>query len=270
MTVKQTGGIGFGGGRSMRTPSSVGTWRPTLDGFAVDFDRDAFTSMLSQKGYSVLWKKAAFCPNRAKADPHPKAHDINCTFCDGSGFVYYAETATQMLVQGVHLNESFYAYGRWDVGQVMVTALPEQALNYWDSIVLQNGIARFHEIVRRQPGTSSDTLKYEPLEILYVACKSRAGTLISYDVGCSVQITDGKLEWMISTGLPDDNEYYSVAYTYRPRYIVLDLLHQHRDSTVEGKHYEFPTQAVAKLDFLIRDESKDDAEVKDSDPFAFG
>lgn len=269
--VKQTGGVAFGGGAKHGLPSPAGTWSSAHSPNTVDFDRDAFTRLLADKGYDVTWQKATLCPNRPSGGLRPKDHDIACTLCDnGLGFLYYTEERTRMLITGVRLDQSYYAYGRWDVGQVMVTALPEFRIHYWDRLTLHNSVARFHELVRRQPGTTFDSLKYAPLCIDHISWVDRAGALRVFTVDQDFQINDGKLEWIIATGLPDDGSYYSVSYEYRPRYIVLDLMHQHRDSTVEGKHYEFPVQAVAKLDFLIRDESKDNPDVVDQDPFPRG
>jgi hypothetical protein len=53
-------------------------------------------------------------------------------------------------------------------------------------------------------------------------------------------------------------DFLAFSYFYRPTYIMLDLLHQIRDSrnTEAGASREFayPSQAVGKLDFLVKDE----------------
>ena len=80
-----------------------------------------------------------------------------------------------------------------------------------------------------------------------------------------VSADGASIEWVASQ--PDAGSFYSVCYDYRPRYVVLDLVHHHRDSTVDGQHYQFPVQAVAKLDFLTRNESADARQVVDKNPF---
>jgi len=269
MPIKQTGSVSIGGGTKLGVPSPAGTWSSQYDGATVDFDRDAFTRALYDKGYDVCWQKATICPNRPDGSLAPRDHPINCQVCDnGLGFLYFDEVNTRMLITGVRLDQSYYAYGRWDTGNATVTALPEFRLNYWDRLVLNNSVARFHELVRRQPETTTDKLKYAALCTNHVSWVNRAGALTVFTADSDFTIdSNGAITWLATTGIPDNGDYYSVSYEYRPRYIVLDLLHQHRDSTVQGTHYQFPVQAMIKLDFLIRDESKDAPEVVDQDPF---
>lgn len=253
------------GGTTIGQPSPAGTWAPQYDNQTVDFDRDSFTRMLADKGYSVLWEKAMWCPNRSN-DEKPRQHDINCTICDGSGFYYYARETTSMLMTGMSMQQAFHAYGRWDPGQSMVTALPEKRLNYWDRLTLQNGTVRFFEMITRQRDVDVDTFKFAPLLIEAVTWKGRDGAVRVFNTNDFVATATG-IMWLITTGRPDADTTYSVSYTCRPRYVIQDLVHHHRDSTIEGVHYEFPTQAVARFAFLIRDESRDAVQVQYQDPF---
>lgn len=255
------------GGAAIGQPSPAGTWSSQYDMQTVDFDRDAFTRMLADKGYSVLWERATWCPNRPAGMLKPRDHDITCSICDGTGFLYYAAETTPMLMTGMTMQQSFNAYGRWDAGQQMVTALPEKRLFYWDRLTLQNGITRFFEMTTRQPDTNEDRLKYAPLGIEHVSWVDRTKMLRVYTLDQDFEVTATGIRWLIEKGLPDDNKTYSIAYTIRPRYVVQDLVHHHRDSTIQGTHYEFPTTAVAKLDYLTRDESKDAPQVQYQDPF---
>jgi hypothetical protein len=176
-----------------------------------------------------------------------------------------------MLITGVKLNESYFAYGRWDAGSIMITARPDFQLSYWDRLTLRNSTSRFSESVRRQPGTDSDTLKYVPLDVLYVVWsnRDREKTVYEKDTDFSLTEDENTLTWLLPAR-PDPNDRYAIVYTYRPRYTVLDLLHQHRESTVQGVHKAFPVQAVGKLDFLIRNEVKDAAPGHDPSPFREG
>lgn len=259
MGVKKTGTVKLGNATN-GAPSSVDIYGQ------VSFDRDAFTAALRDKGYDVVWEKATYCPNRGGLTA--RDHKIDCTVCDGSGFLRYAPIATRMLMTSINLNQSYYAYGRWDAGSQMVTALPEMRLHPFDKLTLSNGVARFQELIRRQPNTLRDRPKYKPLCIDHVGWMTRTNVLrVFYENHDFSVNTDGYIVWDTQANRPDDNDIYTISYTYRPVYIVLELMHQHRDSTVDGVHYEFPVQAMAKLDFLVRDESKDAAEDYDQSPF---
>ena len=265
MSVERYGGVKVNG-KDPKTLSNTAH----IDWYGgVDFDRNAFSAAIKDKGYDVIWEKATFCPNRVSVTSYgglaPKDHRINCTVCDGSGFYYYDHKPTRMLMTSITLSQNYYAYGSWSSGSQMVTALPEFRLHPFDRLVLCDGRSRFQEIVRRQPGQIVDTLKYSALCVDNVVWLSRTGTVRVFRENDEFSVINGALSW--STTRPDDNDYYSVSYIYRPRYVVTELLHQHRESTIRGVHYEFPVQALAKLDFLVRDEGKDDSETDDQSPF---
>lgn len=269
MGVEFTGGIEVGGQKvgdpTPRRDDLPGQFFPLGN----DFDRDLFTAAIKDKGYDVLWESAAFCPNRLMTTGmSPKDHPIDCNICDGSAWIYFNPTETRMLITSVSLQQNYYAQGGWSRGRVMVTAMPEYRFHMYDRITLRDGLARFSEIVRRQPGTSKDHAKYPPVCALYVTWVTRAGSLKVYKQDQDFLITsDGMFSWPDPENRPDDDTYYSVAYMYRPRYVVLELTHQHRESTIKGTHFEFPVAGVAQLDFLIRDESKDGPQISFEDPF---
>jgi hypothetical protein len=267
----QFGGVAFGGA------SPAGKFQGQGSG-TVELERDAFAKFIVEHGYQVQWEKATFCPNAPNTGLGPRDHDINCSICNGSGFLYFDPPTTPevdlrltyMLMQGIRLDQSYHAYGRWDVGTQMVTAMPEFTIDYFDRLTLCNGIARFRERVTRQPGTTTDKLRYAPLTIDHVCWVDRTGALKTFTANSdfTINVDEDSIEWILTAGLPDDMDRYSVVYTYRPRYIVQDLVHQHRDQAVDGgKRVAFPVQAIARLDFLIRDIGNDAPATREEDPF---
>lgn len=266
--VSKTGGVSRGGGPvRVALPSPAGEWNPQWQDSVVDFDRDQFTRFIDDKGYVVLWEKAVLCPNVTGTGLSPRDHAIGCSFCGGVGFVYVDAVSTKMLMQGIRLNQSFFAYGRWDVGNMLVTAEPEFTIDFFDRLTLGNGVGRFTQRLVHLSG-GPDRLKYAPLCFHFVGWVDRSGALVQFtsDVDFRVSADGASIEWP-GVSQPDVGSWYSVCYDYRPRYVVLDLVHHHRDSTVAGQHYQFPVQAVAKLDFLIRNEGADPRQVVDQNPF---
>lgn len=267
-SVVRTASVSRTGGVRVALPSPAGEWSPQWQDNVVDFDRDAFTRFIEDKGYAVSWEKAVLCPNVPGTGLSPRDHAIGCPICDERGFIYVDPTPTKMLMQGIRLNQSFFAYGRWDVGNMLVTAEPEFTVDYFDRLTLGNGVGRFTQRLVRQPGLVADKLKYAPLCFHFVGWVDRAGALVQFsqDADFRVSADGASIEWP-DANQPDAGSFYSVCYDYRPRYVVLDLVHHHRDSTVEGQHYQFPVQAVAKLDFMIRNEGEDPRQVIDKNPF---
>jgi hypothetical protein len=246
----------------------VSTGRGDASTASVDFNREAFTKLLADKGYAVRWQKAAICPNRMRGGGlGNRDHALNCKVCEnGLGWIYFQEVDTQMLMTGMGVDHSYYAYGRWEGGNIAVTALPDYRLNYFDRLILKNGIGRFHELMRRQPATLQDRTKYTPLCVENLSWVDRSGVLQTFREDTHFTIVNGFINWL-GLARPDDGTYFSISYEYRPQYVITDLIHQHRDSTIGGVHVAFPVQATARLDFLVRDESKDAPEQVEGNPF---
>lgn len=205
--------------------------------------------------HNTLWRKALTCPNRIT---NIHGHNLNCTTCDGTGFLYGPSTEQKMLVTSVSLRQQYMTQGRFDAGMAMITALPEVRLSWWDKVTFTETKMRFTEPVIRGTGPS-DRLKYdiidEPdypgVELLAV---SNGQFLVQ---GTDFNVVDGKLVWVNS---PPVGAFYSIAYLIRPTYVILDVNHHSRTlpsyrSKGAEKTQEFPIQAVGKLDFLIGDES---------------
>lgn len=262
----RTGGVSVGGFK-IGAPGIPGVANPFASA-KVDFDRGEFDALLEDKGYDVLWEKASICPNRPREGLAPLSHDVNCKICDGVGFIYFKPCKTKMLIQGMVYNESFKPQGDWAVSRVTVTARPGHHISYWDRITMNVGLARFTELVLRQP-SSDDFPKYKPICVEYVGWVDRNRNLQAVESPDNVFISSsGTLSW--SGTKPDGNSYYTISYTYRPRFIVQDMVHQIRDSTVDSKQVDFPVTAVARADFLVRDESRDPSSVqRETGPFEY-
>lgn len=251
-------GIQIGGGVSVAG----------LTGDRVDLHLEDFRVAIKDKGYDVNWERSLFCPNR-KNGLGPKDHPASCHVCDGTGRVYYGlEKNRRMLITGVSMSESYYQQGRWDSGQVNITAEPCDRLAPWDRITLNNGRARFQEMLLRQPNSQTDRTRYPILTVDYLTWVGRDESLhVAVMDEDFVVNSEREITW-VSNNRPDARDYYSLAYFYRPRYIIADLMHQHRDSTEDGVHKEFPVQAIGRLDYLIRNYAEDDVQVEYQNPFA--
>lgn len=225
----------------------------------VDFDEEKFAKAIRTKGYNVVWEKAMYCPNRK--GPSPKDHAISCTVCDGSGFLYYDSFSTQMLMTSVTVSEQYFAFGRFDTGRKNVTALPGCLLSFWDKLTLCESVGRFTQLVFRQPNTMSDRAKYKVLSLINATWVDAAGVVVVAELGVDVSVdaVTGDLVWASDDNRPNDRDYYSASYEYHPEYVITDLPHHVRDSQVggEGSHQVLPVQAVAQLNFLVRDEGED-------------
>lgn len=269
MTVKRTGIIKVGGFPTSGLPESVAI---QLANARASFDVNKFNTLVYQHGYDVLWEKIMYCPFRA--GPAPYNHDISCSVCGNSNFVTYETTETRMVVQSVKLDEQYFMYGRYTAGSIQLTPLSDCRVNFWDAVTFLNGSMRFIELLRRDKDTVRDIPKYAPLTLEAVRYVDRNGTMQEAVVDTDITIDDttGELVWL--NDVLDPDTYYSVAYTYRPKYIVMDLIHGIREQPVsdpatgDDKQVTFSQTAVARLSFLVRDEAADpDAQAGRENPF---
>ena len=228
-----------------------------VSAFAPRLSQEITEQQIRTMGYNVLWRKAMVCPNRIETKYN---HDLNCTVCDGTGFLYESDdeaTTTIALITSISMHQEFMSMGRFDAGMARVTFLPCDKLSWWDKIEMLDSTVRYTEVIVRTDEVT-DKFKYKVLSVSKVV--DAAGTAYTEVTDFTINDTTGELEWITGQG-PAEDVYYSVIYECRPIYIVLDMLHHVRDSNVlkgtgTAERAQFPIQAVCKLDFLIGDESK--------------
>lgn len=272
MPVKREGGMRISGDDTpVGQPSPTPGVRSDVQAFNVPFDRDKFTQQINRHGYNVTWEKAMYCPQLK--GPSPTQHDINCQLCN-QGFLFIDPVKTKMLFTSVNLSQQFYAYGRFDSGRAQVSAFPEFKMSFWDRVTLHDSRSRFQELVKRQRGTLSDRLKYQPLSIVLIVWSIGDNEVAQGvpDVDYRVDDDTGNIIWL-TANRPGADTFYSISYFFRPRYIVQDVLHNVRDMQIpklddEDKNWEFPVQVVAQMDQFIRDEGLDPSNESDTkNPF---
>lgn len=224
----------------------------------------AFTALIQKNGLAVTWEKALFCPFRTN-EPTPNTHDINCKTCNGDGYIYVQPVETKMLVSGATIEQVFYIQGRFDGGIAQISAMPGDLIGYWDRVTVNQSTIRYTQPVERLAKTTTDPLRYTALDVLHVQYQDRVFTKDR-----DFRVKDNQIVWTSNkSARPPDGEFYTTLYTRRPVYIILNLQHQHREvpDTIAGTTQQMPLQATAKLDFLVRDETRDNSTNKPVSPF---
>lgn len=244
-------------------PLATNDWQA----FGAQLDPKLILQQVETMGYNVTWKRALVCPNRIV---EKSSHDLNCTVCDGTGFLYDEGTSQKMLVSSVSLRQAYQSQGRVDLGTAMLTAKPEVPLSWWDKVTLTETTIGFTEVVLHVPG-KPDKLKYPIVDTEEKRGVWRLvrndGTQYELDTDFVVG-ADGLLSWAVEPG----QCFFSIGYYIRPTYIVLDVNHHARTLPAFGprgiaqnvnpsgasqRTVEFPVMALGKFDFLVgTEESK--------------
>jgi hypothetical protein len=277
-----------GGGISV-TPTITGADPPSPKGvvngrwkrFNFTFDRDAFAQLVSDaRGTEVLWEKSQPCPNVSPIDGIAH-HDFSCNLCDAFGRIYIDPQQTLVGIQSIDLKQSYNQETRIDTGTAKITPMPEFRMSEGDRLTITHAVDRFEEKLLRQPNSLIDRTKYpvvstlewgtpSPSGVINVLWKNRLGALVSFTQGVHFNVTvGGDILWLSSAAgaAPDAHTYYTIAYHFHPRYIVIpDLLHQFRLQPYRDKEFEFPVQVLARFEYLMRDESRDARQAEYTNP----
>jgi hypothetical protein len=122
---------------------------------------------------------------------------------------------------------------------------------------------RFSEVFRRAQRGLVDELKYPALTIERLYSFTSINAVADYVSPTDYSIdANGNILWV---NAPPAGTALGVSYFRNPAYIILDLPHHIRDTQVAvpptslvnpGQFTEMPMQGIAKLDFLVRDETK--------------
>lgn len=231
----------------------------SFGGFRADFIPQAFAQAVDSKGYRCRWEKSILCANRGDEDLD--RHKLMCTVCD-NGFIYYDPLTVEALMSSVSLKQFYRTEGRFDIGTVLVTLKAEFKISFWDKLTMFDSRMRFTEVLRRAPKGLVDKLKYPALTIEKLYSFTSINATVDYVLGTDYTLdANGNILWV---NPPPKDTALGVSYFRNPAYIILDLPHHIRDTQIAvpqtsqvspGQFTEMPMQGIAKLDFLVRDET---------------
>lgn len=235
---------------------------PYGNGFEPHFDDNWYNRLVATHGIRVSIDRTTICPNFI-AHVDSMQHDPNCTLCE-NGMIHFGTIQCWAVFQQDQLTKAFFREGVFDPGQALMTfpSITEDQrehiiVAYFDRITLLDQEERFQQLLNKSDG-DMDYLRYKALRVLH--CMDRRGNV--YSEGSHFKInTDGNLEWLAGAARPRYNteegigESFTISYTFRPVYRVLDMLHEGRYSQKyagAGKTTtRFPQTVVIKKDYYI-------------------
>lgn len=252
----------------------------------VDFDMEAYRTLVFAKGVDIAWEQCAECPCSQASSTWDVGliettstttgeARVDCPLCDGKGYYWHSEQTIRAIVNGGRSDtDLFTLYGEYARGMVSVSLLPEHLPAYGDRFTVQNSVMVYRETKVRTANTI-ESLRY-PIQkrtldlstgelTLGVTRLQRAdlnGLCDEADVlieNTDFTVTeDGKIDFSLgdaSNVAPVENARYSVTYYARPRYYVAERPHTHRDSVTRRKSPDespllLPVQAHCSLEFM--------------------
>lgn len=247
---------------TVRDQDQPSTTRP-LNKSRSDFDTEQFLRVIKQKGYYVIWKKAMICPCRSPETDQPR---VNCTACDGNGFLYRDPIETQALLTGIDSKQSFFKIpGHWLEGQCSITVEPQYRLGFFDSIQMRDALMVYNEWVikgnrrgiRSTLPTNTDRARY-PIVRVVKALIHDGDSILELEDKIHFQIDDeGRLVWTSAgNSLVADNQVVSLHYEFHPVFLVISHANVLRNTVSQRKSAtpkveDLPIQGVAQLEYML-------------------
>lgn len=240
-------------------PSDTGPLNKTR----ADFRASEFLRLIKQKGYFVTWKKAMICPCRSPETDQPR---VNCTACDGNGFVYRDPIEIQAVLTGIDSKQSFFKIpGHWLEGKLNVTVEPQYRLGFFDSIEMKDGLMVFNEWIikgnrrgiRSTLPANTDRARY-PIVRVVKALIHDNDSLIELEDKVHFQINDqGRLIWTSAgNALVAEGQVISLHYEFHPVFLVVSHVNVLRNTVSQFKTatqtvQDLPIQAIAQIEYML-------------------
>lgn len=217
----------------------------------VDFQTLEFKRLIEQKGYSVVWEKASKCPcipDEGSAQP-----DFNCKLCHGKGWYWFDQKEIQGIMTNFNETLRYNQTGEIAKGTSYFTTLPENKIGFWDRVTHLHSSVRHSEVITKGNHGAKDLLKFQPEDIVH--CRTINKTYLE-NVDFIFNKLSYDIEWITNGSEPVTGERYSIEYTMRPRWIVIDIVNVIRDTYVKSKKAgitftELPLRALVRLEWMV-------------------
>jgi hypothetical protein len=124
----------------------------------IDLDPSKFDLLIQQKGIVAKVYRTLYCPNVKSCDG--AEHEIDCTFCNGSGFLDVDPICVYVFIQTQELDKLPNVEGFVDGNTVLITFPIGVEMQYFTKIELHDFTEVYPQRVLRKPGALTDILKY--------------------------------------------------------------------------------------------------------------
>jgi hypothetical protein len=228
----------------------------------VDLQIKDFDNLIQQKGVNILIYRSFYCPNVKSVDG--AEHEIDCTLCNGSGFMDVDPLPTKGFIQNQDLDRILDgAGGQHDGNMVSISFLSGIELQYFTRIELCDYTDLYYQRVLRKEGTFTDILKYKACRVNVVVDKNNVQYFQDKDFKLDA---NGNIQWItkivmgqpVAVRAPADDMIYSIHYETHVQYRAVKAMHvsrfsQYRASgSAEVQFVKLAEQWMCCKEFLLR------------------
>ncbi len=226
----------------------------------VDLNPSKFERLIKQKGIDVKVYRTAYCPKVKSVDG--AEHEIDCTICNGSGWIDLDPIKTKALIYGQELDKMPNIEGFVDGNTVQMTFLIGIDLQYFTLVELLNFTDIFQQRLLRAPGSLIDVLKYNACRVNFIVDFDNVRYYQDQDFKINV---NGDILWGMGT-TPADNKTLTIHYEAAVQFRAKAAGHVNRFSQFKQdgqvEHLKFQEQWWLAKEFLVRRTDQDGNELE--------
>ena len=204
-------------------------------------DPVAFEELIRNRGIRFRLDKSSYCPNVKDLDG--RIHSPDCKICF-NGLIYYTSCEIRGIFQQGKYERLQEIVGGWSIGEAVVTFSaytdsPEGEIGKgvpidvrpFDRLTALDYSFRHTQLVEHSI-TGVDRLRYPALSVEFISTASKR----YYPDSDFVINPDGHIKWLTQSQPSFDQvasrgEIYTISYTARSSYIVVNNLHESRWTT---------------------------------------
>lgn len=220
--------------------------KSTFANLKIEFNPQLFNEAINKYGVRATWERAMMC--WCYSD-HSGSPDPNCVRCKGTGTLYVNSKEIRVLAYNMTSDFEHEEIGERMNGSCTITIKPEDAVGYRDKLTFMDFLSSYSEFVSSEDNPDFE-LKY-PVENM-VSLQHPEGEL---KLGTDYFLSEDKkhIIWSECVVIPNR---FSVLYTIRPVYIVVDILKELRgnfikDGLAKEKFVMLPRQFLIRKDFFV-------------------
>lgn len=216
----------------------------------VDLKPEDFDRLIDQKGVHLKVYRTLYCPNVKSVDAGE--HEINCTMCNGSGFIDLDPICTKGVIVNQDLEKTATSNTGYHDGNSVMCSFPIGIeLQYFTRVELEDYTDIYFQRVLRKEGTVIDILKYRACRVNSVVDKNNVRYYQDQDFTIEM---NGNIKW--GARKPADGLVYSIHYECKVQFRAVKAIHVNRFTQYRSQglveQIKMPEQWMLTKEFLLR------------------
>jgi hypothetical protein len=223
------------------------------------FNNEAFDATVFQQGYRVQHEEARQCPCVTRESGSPLS---TCQNCRGYGWTFLNPIITKAVISNINKKTKYgIEWSEESVGTIMVSLMNINKLAEYDRITFIDVVSKRSETmkVRNVNGQMFVFLTYKPVDIIDVFyLQDPLLPLVKLLTGQDYSISENNEYVLLLDFAPPSNfnGTITVTYTCMPQYLVLDLPHDLRASSIinssgQLEKIDLPVNAVLRKSHIV-------------------